>query len=125
MFGIDAAVVAIFIPIIVVIGVFAAVITSVVVSGKQKELEHKERLVAMEKGMPIPEKPLKEKRPLYLSLRAWGFVFVALGIALVFAIGAEAGFTHGLWGLIPLLVGLSLLLASNLEKKDNFLKKID
>ncbi len=122
MFNINPSLIAMLIPIIVVIGVFAVVVTAIVIGGKNKELEHKERLIAMEKGITIPQKPTKEKRPLYLSLRAWGFVFVALGIALVFAIGAEAGFKHGLWGLIPLLVGLGLMVSANMEKKDKMLK---
>lgn len=118
MFDIAPSVVAIFIPILAVVGVFAVVITSVIVGGKSKELEHQERLLAMEKGIDLPEPKEKRKRPRYLAIRAWGLVLFALGIAVLIGISAEAGFKHGLWGLTPLLVGLSLLLAASIEKRD-------
>ena len=121
MFDIDPALVAVFIPIIVVFGVFAAVITQVVVSGRHKELEHKERIMAMEKGIPIPEPPREERkrrRPRYLTIRLWGFIMFAFGIAFGIALGAEIGARHGLWGLIAVFMGAALLFAAAAEKKD-------
>jgi hypothetical protein len=119
MFDIRPEVIAIGIPILVVLGVFATVITAIVVGGKQKELEHKERLIAMEKGMPIPQPPEVKKRPAYRTIRVWGLIFTAIGIAVTLGITAEAGIRHGLWGLIPLLVGIALLFAGNLEKRES------
>jgi hypothetical protein len=123
MFDVSPNVVAIFIPILIVVGAFAAVIVAIIVQGKQKELIHKERLVAMEKGMPIPDEPVKPRRPAFMTLRVWGFVLVLLGIALVIAIGATTagagyGFYHGLWGLIPLTIGAGLLISASIEKKE-------
>lgn len=124
MFDINPTVVAIFIPILAVVGIFAAIIVAIISKGKQKELMHRERLVAMEKGMPIPEEPLKQKRPVFFTLRAWGIVLILLGMLLFFAIGAETkgagyGFFHGLWGLAPLTIGAGLLVSANLEKRDS------
>jgi hypothetical protein len=124
MFEINPDVVAIFIPILVVIGFFAAVIVAIFTRGKRKELMHRERLAAMEKGIPIPEEPVKQKRPVYLKLRTWGIVLILLGVVLFFAIGFETkgagyGFYHGLWGLIPFMIGAGLLISANLEKRDS------
>lgn len=117
-FSIDTGVIAIFIPILTVLGVFAVVITSVIVNGKHKELAHKERLLAMEKGIPIPEEPPVVKRPAYLTIRAWGFVLTMLGVALVAALWVTAGGKAGVWGLLPTAIGVAMLFAANREKSE-------
>lgn len=118
MFGINAGTVAILIPIVAIIGTFAVVIVAIVVEGRQKDQKHRERLVAMEKGLPIPEEPVKTKPPRYLAIRTWGLVFFLLGVATVIGITAEAGIRHGVWGLMPLGLGLALLVAAVLERRD-------
>ena len=118
-FSIDTGVIAIFIPILAVIGVFAVVITSVIVSSKHKELAHKERILAMDKGIPIPEEPLVAKRPAYLTIRAWGFILTLLGVALVIALWVTAGGKAGVWGLLPTAVGLAMLFAANKEMRES------
>jgi hypothetical protein len=118
MFDISPNVIAILIPILVVIGVFATVIVGILSENRRKELAHKERLIAMDKGLPLPEKEREEKNPRYLSIRAWGLVMAFLGVAVVIGISAEAGLRHGMWGLCPLGVGAALLIAAYTEKKD-------
>lgn len=118
MFDISPNVIAILIPLLVVIGVFATVIVGVLSENRRKELAHKERLIAMEKGLPLPEQEREEKNPRYLSLRAWGLVMTFLGVAVVIGISAEAGARHGMWGLCPLGIGAALLVAAYTEKKD-------
>jgi cadmium resistance protein CadD (predicted permease) len=117
-FEVSAEVIAIFIPIIVVLGVFAAVITSIVVSGKHKELAHRERIIAMEKGIPVPEMPKIEKRPMHLTMRAWGLIFMMLGVALIIAIWVTAGVKAGIWGLLPVAIGAAMLIAARREKDE-------
>lgn len=118
MFDINPSVVAILIPIITVIGVFAMIITVVIVSGREKELKHKERVLAMEKGMEIPVEPVRPKRPAYKSLRAWGLVLLFLGIVLFFALWVQVDFDVSLWGLMPAAIGAALLLAAAKEQKE-------
>ena len=67
---------AIFIPIVSIIGGIAVAIVAIVMAGKKKELEHKERLTAMEKGMAIPESPEGKHllRPAYQKNRTGGLV---------------------------------------------------
>lgn len=118
-FSIDTGVIAIFIPILTVFGVFVVVITSVIMSSKHKELAHKERLLAMEKGIPIPEKPPVAKRPAHLTIRAWGLVLALLGVALVIALWVTAGGKAGVWGLLPTAVGIAMLFAANKEMRES------
>ena len=117
-FAMEPQMIAIFIPILVVLGVFAAVITSIIVNGKHKELAHRERILAMEKGIPIPEEPKVEKRPAYLSFRAWGYVLMLLGVALVAALWVTAGGKAGVWGLLPAAIGIAMLIAASKERSE-------
>ena len=109
---------AIMIPIVTIIGGIAVAIVAIIMSGRKKELEHKERLTAMEKGVTLPELPLEPKRPAYLQNRSAGLVMTFLGIALTIAIWVPAGAEGGVWGLIPLAIGVGLLVSSVLEKKE-------
>jgi hypothetical protein len=119
MFDISPEVVAIAIPVLATLGIFAAIITGIVINGRQKELQHQERMSAMEKGIPIPEPPKVEKRPAYKTLRVWGLVLGAIGLGALIGITAEAGIRHGLWGGIPLLAGIAFLISANIEKSEN------
>jgi hypothetical protein len=109
---------AIMIPITTIIGGIAVAIVAIIMSGRKKELEHKERLIAMEKGVGLPELPIKPERPAYLQNRSAGLVLTFLGIALTIAIWVPAGAEGGVWGLIPLAIGIGLLVSSVLERKE-------
>jgi len=118
MFDINPEVVAISIPIIFVMGAIAVTITAMILDSSRKDRKHKERLIAMEKGIELPEDPIKTSPPRYLAMRAWGFVFTLIGLATFIGITAEAGIQHGVWGFMPLSIGVALLVAAYLEKKD-------
>jgi len=118
MFEINPNVVAITIPILFVLGAIAVTITAMILDAGRKDRKHRERLLAMEKGIELPEDPVKTSPPRYLAMRAWGFVFTFLGIALVIGITAAAGIQHGVWGLMPLSIGIAFLVAAYLEKKE-------
>jgi hypothetical protein len=108
MFGIDAGVVAMLIPIIAVLGGMAIAIVGVITKGKEEELKHKERILAMEKGIPLPEEPvcMRKDKPRYLAVRAWGLVITLIGLSVVLSVGIKAGFENGVWGLIPMALGI-------------------
>ncbi len=120
IFGwIDAELVAIFIPIIAVLGGVLIAVTAVVVGGRRKELEHRERIIAMEKGLPIPGPIAEPERPKYSGRRTNGLVMTGIGLALTIALSAEDGFSDGgVWGLIPLFIGIGLLVAGSLDKRE-------
>ncbi|MBN1163182.1 MAG: hypothetical protein JXB45_01250 [Candidatus Krumholzibacteriota bacterium] len=119
MFDISPAAIAVIIPVTFLICAVAVIITVIIINAGRKELEHKEKILALEKGIELPPAVAKKKSPRYLSMRAWGFVFTCLGIALIIGISAESGLRHGLWGLLPTSLGVGLLIAAYLEKNES------
>ena len=113
------------IPLLAIFGGVSIAIVSIIMAGKKKELAHKERLLAMEKGMEIPTEPSEEKREAYLSNRSGGLVTLFIGIALTVALWTTGGREGGVWGLIPLAIGIGLLISSHLEKKEIEGRKTD
>ena len=109
---------AITIPLLAILGGVSIAIVAVIMGGRVKEMQHKERIVAMEKGIPLPEEPKRKKRESYLSNRTGGLVMTLLGIALTIALWTVAGPTGGVWGLLPLAIGVGLLISSYLEKRE-------
>jgi Domain of unknown function (DUF6249) len=94
---------------------------------RRQELLHKERMMAMEKGIPLPELPIEDepaRRPLVTELIGsirinprWPlgigalFVMVGIGISAALALSQEAE-QNRVWsvGLIPMFFGLGLML---------------
>jgi hypothetical protein len=109
---------AVMIPITAVMGGIAIAIVAIIMGSRKKELEHKERIIAMEKGISIPQQPVEPTRPAYQSNRTGGFVLTLLGIALTIAISVSSNLQGGIWGLVPLAIGIGLLIASSIEKKE-------
>jgi hypothetical protein len=114
---------AVMIPITGIMGGIAIAIVAIIMSARKKELEHKERLVAMEKGIAIPEPPKPVVQPAYKGNRTGGIVMTFLGIAITVATWSVAGAVGGVWGFIPLAIGIGLLVASAIEKKEHDAEK--
>jgi cadmium resistance protein CadD (predicted permease) len=110
--------IAIFIPIIAVLGGVLIAITAIIVGGRKKDQEHQERLRAMEKGIPLPDPPEKEVKKTYSGRRAGGLVLSGIGLALWIAISTAEGTEEGVWGLIPLFIGVGLLIAAFFDKRE-------
>ena len=113
--------IAVMIPIVFILGGIALIIVAINAAGRKKDLEHKERLIAMEKGLPLPEPPEKDTRPVHSTRRAWGLIWVGLGLALTIALAVNpdsADVGAWAWGLVPLFIGAGLLVASVLDKKE-------
>ena len=102
---------------------------------KLRELLHRERMAAIEKGVPLPEIPVEEEadpvwlRPEAERMRAaWlrrtalilglFFLFGGLGMCAGFYWAPDRGF-HGMWtlGFIPALSGLGLLIYAALATR--------
>jgi Domain of unknown function (DUF6249) len=116
--SLDPEVVAISIPILAVCGGVLIAITSIIVNGRKKEQEHRERLVAMEKGIMPPTPPVEVERPKFASRRANGLVMTGIGLAITIALFTVDGAEAGVWGLVPLFIGLGLLIAGNIDKRE-------
>jgi hypothetical protein len=113
--------IAVMIPIVFILGAIALIIVAINAAGRKKDLEHKERLIAMEKGLPLPDPPEKDTRPVHSTRRAWGLIWVGLGLALTIALAVNpdsADVAAWGWGLIPLFIGAGLLVASVLDKRE-------
>ena len=116
---IDPEVVAVSIPVISVLGGVFIAIVAIVMGARKKELLHKERLIAMEKGLELPAiDPPRPRREAYRANRTGGLVMTFLGIGLTIAIWTSAGAEGGVWGLIPLAIGIGLLVSAHIEKKE-------
>lgn len=119
LFGnVDPDVVAVMIPITAIVGGIAITIVAIIMGSRKKELEHKERLLAMEKGIEIPQPIEPEKRPAYRSNRTAGLILTLLGLAILVANWVVAGVKGGIWGLVPLAIGIGLLISASIEKKE-------
>lgn len=83
------------------------------------ELHHKERMLAIERGMEVP--PLPEallapdqrenaKNVVPGDYLRRGLLWLLVGLALSAALAGNAGFNTATWGLIPIAVGLAYLI---------------
>jgi uncharacterized membrane protein len=115
---VDAVMVALSIPILGVCGGVLIAITAIIVNGRKKEQEHRERVVALEKGLTPPPPPAEVERPKYSSRRANGLVMTGIGLALTIAMSVADGVESGVWGLIPLFIGIGLLVAGSIDKRE-------
>ena len=84
---------------------------------------HRERMAAIEKGVPLPENPQadrpEEKKTNPARMLRSGVLLLSLGIVLYFAIDGAGGHEGALFGLIPATIGLAnLAYAAVLFKKE-------
>lgn len=110
--------IALSIPILAVCGGVLIAITAIIVGGRKKEQEHRERLIAMEKGIMPPPPAQEIERPKYSSRRANGLVMTGIGLALTIAMSVASGIESGVWGIIPLFIGIGLLIAGSIDKRE-------
>ena len=118
MFNFDPGVIALLIPILAVIGGIALAIVGIITKSREEELRHKERIVAMEKGMPVPEMPREERRPSFARHRTWGIVLTLLGIALITLKLVSNNYEAMTGGVIVTAIGIGFLLASWFDTRD-------
>jgi len=116
---INSETIALAIPILAVCGGVLIAITAIITEGRKKEQDHRERLVAMEKGIMPPPPPAEVEKPKYSSRRANGLVMTGIGLALTIAMWVTSGADSGVWGLIPLFIGLGLLIAGAIDKREH------
>jgi hypothetical protein len=103
-----------FIPIIAIVGGLGIALTAMRHQARKAELEHQERLAAIEKGVPLPPAmlpPARRRNP-YI----WGFILIGFGLAMMLAMIIEGDSDWG-YGLLFTLPGLGILLANHLFGK--------
>jgi hypothetical protein len=110
--------VALALPILSILGGILIAIVAIVIGAHKKELEHKERVLAMEKGLSIPQPPPEEPKPSHVGNRAGGLVMLFLGAALTIALWTVGGPHAGVWGLLPTGIGIGLLISAKMSKDE-------
>ncbi|MBM3328123.1 MAG: hypothetical protein FJY67_01440 [Calditrichaeota bacterium] len=78
-----------------------------------RDLEHAERMHAIEHGVPLPESPT---RPKARNPYKWPAIFIAIGLAILIASTFGDG-EHWGFGLGMVLVGVALLYAHKLNQQ--------
>jgi hypothetical protein len=110
----------IFIPIVAIIMGVGVAMLAIWTNYKRKsemfELHHKERLLAIERGMEVPSLPddfFKTSGKLAATpddrLR-YGLMWLLVGVALMIALALNSGLERAAWGLLPVAVGLAYLI---------------
>jgi Domain of unknown function (DUF6249) len=121
------------IPIVAILGGVLVVIVVIAIDYKRKaqwlELHHKERLLAIERGVNGPELPaeffgigqgrggrLPDQDLRTRSMRQ-GLLFLFVGIALSAALAINRDLDSAAWGLIPMAIGAANLVFARLADK--------
>jgi hypothetical protein len=124
--------IAVFIPIVaIVFGIGMGMLSTWTEHKRRSQLleqSHRERMVAMEKGLPVPELPAhlwsgksEDANPRHASLRAMrtGLTMLGIGVVLFFGIQRLVGDNLALFGLIPAVIGVAnLVYAGLLARKE-------
>ena len=75
---------------------------------KKRAEIHKERMLALEKGLSLPEelKPAFDARRRFLGSMQAGIICMMAGIGVAIAVGLVSGWVHAAWGGILFFIGL-------------------
>ena len=107
------------IPIVAIVvsvgGTFTVVIFALYYNYLKRQSQSREILAAIEKGIEVPFPP-----PRKYNRRNQGIFWIAIGLALIIALGVSTGEAQvAVWGLIPLAAGVAAFLISKGEKSDD------
>jgi hypothetical protein len=98
-------------------GVIAVVVSVLYFDFRKRNLQHKEIVAAIEKGIEVPL-PKTERRE--RDYRRLGIIWTSLGAAFTVALWVTS-FNHfeaAVWGLLPVALGVAFLLIAYFAKKD-------
>jgi hypothetical protein len=104
--------IAIFIPILAIVMGFGTAAAGIITRHRQQlqrvELQHKERVIAMDKGLELPPElaAAEIRRPRYLLK---GLVWTFGGVAAYFPLDSLAGSDEAMLALVPVAIGLAYL----------------
>jgi hypothetical protein len=101
-----------------ILGILAGIIlglTAMLREARANKLRHEERMAAIEKGIELP--PFEERGSRPESTRKSGLIMIAIGAALVLSLRVVGGWEAGIWGTIPLFIGVALLVSAKFANK--------
>jgi hypothetical protein len=109
---------AVMIPIIAIVGGFVVALAAFRHNNRRRELEHQERMAAIEKGLPIPQMPIMPALPAQMmppmkqrNPYLWGFILLGAGLALVIGKIIEGNDDLG-FALVLMFIGGAILAAN-------------
>ena len=91
---------------------------------KQKARIHKERMLALSKGVDPPPFEHSNGGTLHIRARNSGIILISLGIGIFIGLYFIAGWEISLISLILVCLGIGQLLISFLSKKDKYEQKV-
>lgn len=109
-------------PMVAVLGGFAVAITGMILKSRARDRQQRERMFFAEKGMEIPKELYETRDPRkpngFRAGRAWllilGYTCVFVGIAVIISVSINQNFQNGIFGVIPGLIGVGLLIAERM-----------
>jgi len=103
--------VAMAVPIFTIVGGTAVLIVAILMAHRTAQLRQETIQLAIKEGRELPpelfmrmRRPRRDRDPLL-----GGLVLTALGVGVSISVGAVCGAVQAVWGLIPLLLGVALL----------------
>lgn len=109
------------IPIVAIIMSFGMVIAVVLMAlyydYRKRDLQHREIVAAIEKGIEVPLPSTEKRQRDYLRM---GIIWTLLGVAFTIALWVTSHhhFEGAVWGLLPVALGVAFLLIARFAKKD-------
>ncbi|MFH1681296.1 MAG: DUF6249 domain-containing protein [Candidatus Eisenbacteria bacterium] len=109
------------IPVVVLIGAFAAAIMAMILKSRERERLHKERMFLAERGLEIPrelygieEKKTRDYRTTRVVLLITGIFMIVTGIGVLIGVGIQDGIREAAPGLIVSAIGVGLLIGERM-----------
>jgi hypothetical protein len=115
--GPGVAFAALLVPISMFVGIALVIIVALALGHQSRVARYRVIEKALAEGKEIPPYLLEEPRR--RNPVAGGLVLIATGLGLSIALGLAARPVQAVWGLIPLLIGIALLVAIPLRKRLN------
>jgi hypothetical protein len=112
-------------PIVAILGAFAVAVTGMILKSHARDRQQRERMFFAEKGMEIPKELYESREPKkpngFRAGRAWlmilGAICIFVGIAVMISVSVSQGIHDGVFGVIPLLIGVGFLVAERMIGK--------
>ena len=108
------------IPVVAIISSFTTTVAIIAIvfffALRNRQLRSQEIMAAIDKGIEVPFPPTKERK--VRDYRRLGLLWTCVGIALTAALWvSSSSFIGGVWGFLPLAVGIALLISSIGQEK--------
>ena len=98
-------------PIIFMLGTAAVIIVAILMAHRAAQMRQETIQLAIKEGRELPpELFMRMRYPRHPPPLLGGLILTALGIALSIALGVVCGPVQAVWGLIPLLIGVAILI---------------